>query len=179
MRMPCPRILVSLLTAVVILGIAHAEAADPSPAANAAWHDERYVILPGSEDLFAEMLGKGETLAGGCKLTDGKIERSSVLATYACGAGDVGIELDHPASPSAGAVRTDRFAIAVKSGTPPGDLVESVASHVRAHEGKFEWKDLGPRGGPGNRMWLGAVALGVLAAILSFWALRRRRTEVG
>src|SRR5689334_10342674 len=108
MRNPCPRILVPFLTVVIVLGIGHAEAADPSPAKDASWHDERYVILPGSEDLFADMLGRGETLPGGCKLTDGKIERSSVLATYACGDAEVGLELDHPASPSAGAVRTER-----------------------------------------------------------------------
>jgi hypothetical protein len=161
---------------MLLLGVAPAEAADPSPAGDTAWHDERYVILPGAEDLIGSMLGKGETLPGGCKLTAGKIERSSVLATYTCGDAEVGLELDHPASPSAGTVRTERFAIAVKSGTPPAELVDGVASHVRAHEGTFEWKDLGPQGGPGRRLWLGAVALGVLAAVLSFWTLRRRRS---
>jgi hypothetical protein len=179
MRMPWPRIFVPILWAIIVLGIGHAAAADPSPSMDAKWHDERYVILPGSEDLFADMLGKGETLPGGCTLTDGKIERSSVVATYSCGDAQVGIELGHPASPSAGAVRTERFAIAVKSGKPPGDLVEGVAGRIRAREAAFEWKDLGPRGRAGSRLWLAAVAFGVVAAILSFWTLRRRRTEVG
>jgi hypothetical protein len=170
--------LVPFLTAIIVLGIAHANAEDPPPAADAAWQDERYVIQPGAEDLFADMLGRGETLPGGCKLTDGKIERSSVLATYTCSDAEIALELDHPESPHAGAVRTQRFAVVVKSGAPPGALVDGLASRIRAHEAAFEWTDLGPRGGQGKRWWLAAVAAGVAAAILSLWVVRRRRPEI-
>ena len=165
---------------MVGFGIAHARAADPPPAVDAARLNERYAIPPGTETLFGDMLGKGENLPGGCTLTDGKIERTAVLATYTCGDAQVVLQLLHPAIAPSGGVRTDRFAVAVQSGTPPGGLVEGVADRIRAREAAFQWTELGDNAAQGEmaatqRRWLLVLAGGVVAAILVFWARRRRR----
>ena len=174
MRTPSLRIVVPLVAAIVGLGIAHAQAEEPPPA-DAARLNERYAIAPGTESLIGDMLGKGETLAG-CTLSDGKIERTVVLATYTCGDGQVVLQLLHPASAPSGGVRTDRFAIGVQSGTPPGGLLEAVAARVRAREGAFTWTELGDHATKSIDWRLAAVAAaGVVAAVLVFVALRRRR----
>ena len=138
---------------------------------DAARLNERYVIEPGAEPLFADMLGSRQTLPGGCTLGDGQIERTSVLVTYACGGGQVVLQLVHPESARPGDVRTRRFAITVKSGTPPDGLVSAIAERIRAREAAFEWKRLG--GGAQRMRWAVPVAAGAAAAILVFWALRR------
>ena len=82
MRIPGIRIIVPLLAAVAVAGIARARPAGALTAAYASGDDERYCIEPGAEALFAEMLGRGQTLPGGCLFSDGKIERFSVLVNY-------------------------------------------------------------------------------------------------
>jgi hypothetical protein len=156
---------------MAVLGIARA-GADISPTPDAARQTERYAIEPSAEPLFADMLGIGQTLPGGCAFSDGKIERTSVRATYTCGDGQVVLQLLHPASTSGG-VRTQRFAIIVKSGVPPAGLVEAVADRTRAREAAFEWTKVGGRSAPPRR-WPMAVAGGAVTAILAVWTLRRR-----
>ncbi len=131
--MRTPHIVVPLL-ALIVLGIAPASAQNESPGrVDTARGNGRYVIEPGAEPLFADMLGRGETLPGGCKLTDGKIDRSSVLATYACGDAEIALELVHPESAKSGAVRTQRFAVGSQERDAPAGLVDSVArAHSRA-----------------------------------------------
>ena len=162
-------------------GIAHARAESPSPPAevDAARASERYVIEPGTETLFGDMLGKGEALPGGCKLTDGKIERTSVLATYTCGDADTVLQLLHPEAAPSDSVRTERFAVGVQSGKPPGGLVDAIADRIRAREAAFNWTDVGddraqPAGGA-NR-WLLALIVAA-AALLAFRVLRRRAPQ--
>lgn len=181
-RNPSRRLLVPLLAAMLGFGIGPASADDqPTPApVDAARLNERYAIAPGTESLFAEMLGKGETLPGGCTLTDGKIQRTSVLATYTCGDAQVVLALLHPASAAPGGVHTDRFAVSVQSGTPPKGLVEAVGDRVRAREAAFQWVEVGDtrvagetaRTRTSERLLMGAGA--VVLAIVLFWALRRR-----
>jgi hypothetical protein len=171
--MTYPRIGVPVLAAVIVFAIAHARAEDPPAPPDAARQNERYAILPGAESLFADMVGRGETLPGGCTFTDGKIERTSVLATYTCGDRHVVLQLRHPASAPSGGMRTERFAITVEDGAPPAGLVEAVADRVRAREAAFEWTEVG---GPRTqaRRWPILIAVGSLAAILALWARRRR-----
>src|SRR5262245_34482470 len=137
--MVCPRIVVPVLAAVAVFGVARADADDPPLTVDAARQNERYAIEPGAETLFAEMLGQGQTLPGSCTLGDGKIDRTSVVATYTCADGQVVLQLLHPTSTPAEAVRTQRLGIAVKSGTPPAGLVEAIADRIRAREAGFEW----------------------------------------
>ncbi len=162
---------------MAVLATAYASAADPPPPpVDAARQNERYVIEAGAESLLAEMLGRGETLPGGCTLTDGKIERTTVLATYSCGDRQVVLQLLHPALAPSRAVRTGRFAIATTSGPPPAGLVEAVAERIRAREAAFEWTDVGGARTP-TRRWPVLLGGGALAAILALWALRRRASR--
>jgi hypothetical protein len=134
---------------------------------------EKYVIEPGAESLFADMLGSGQTLPAGCTFGDGQIERTSVVGTYTCGANQVVLQLLHPEMAPRGAVRTQRFAITVKSGTPPAGLVDAVAERIRARETAFEWKTVeDARSEPAAPILGWAVGLGAVAAILGFWAVR-------
>lgn len=158
---------------MAIVGIARARPDSAPMPVDAARENERWVILPGAEPLFSDMLASGQTLAGGCTFSNGQIERTFVVATYTCGGGQVVLQLLHPEMAPPGGVRTGRFAVTVKSGTPPDGFVEAIAERIRAREGAFEWKDLGRRPSHGMR-WPVAVAAGVVAAVLLFWALRRR-----
>jgi len=177
--MPNIRIVVALIAALTVFGIAPAKAEDPPPAVDAARQNERFAIAPGTEALFGDLLGKGETLPGGCTLSDGEIQRTSVLATYTCGEAKVVLELLHPTSAPSGGARTERFAIGVKSGTPPSGLVEAVADRIRAREAGFQWVEVGGGRGPiaegaaaHRRKLLFAGA--AVAAIVVLWVLRRR-----
>jgi len=99
----------------------------------------QYVIRPGAAALFADMLGKGEALPGGCTLSSGEIEPASLLARYVCGAAEVVLQVVHPETARPADVRTQRFAIAVKDGAPPAGLLDAVADRIRARESHFEW----------------------------------------
>jgi hypothetical protein len=172
LRMACPCIVAPVFAVVAVFGIARAaNAEDPPMPVDAARLAERYAIEPGSEPLFAEMLGQGQPLPGGCTFGEGKIERTAVLATYTCVGGQVVLQLLHPSSIPSGGVRTERFAIAVTSGTPPAGLVEAIAGGIRAREAAFEWTEVGGSSPPPRR-WPLPVAGGAAAAILAFWALR-------
>jgi hypothetical protein len=143
--------------------------------ADATRLNEQYVIEPGAEALFADMLGSGQTLPGGCTFRDGQIERTSVLAIYTCSGGDVVLQLLHPEMAPRGGVRTQCFAVTVKSGAPPTGLVDAVAERIRAREVAFEWKSLdsGRSRGAQTMRWAALIAGGVVVAILGFWSLRR------
>jgi len=175
--MPCSRIVALVLAGMAVIGVARAQSEGAPMAVDAARQDEDYVIQPGAEPLFAEMLGNGQTLPGGCAFSSGQIARTSVLATYTCGGEQVVLQLLHPESAPSGGVRTQRFVITVKSGVPPAALVEAVADRVRAREAAFEWTRLPgrPVGGRGTLITRSAVeiAVGAVVAIVLFWALRR------
>ena len=164
---------VLVLAAVALVGIACATPARASAAVDAARHAEQYVILPGAEPLLSDMLGSGQTMPGGCTFTDGRIERTSVIASYTCGAAAVVLELLHPAVARPGGVRTQRFAITASSGTPPPGLVDALADRIRAREAAFEWTNLGQRRTQAPRRLIWIAVGGAVAAVLALWALRR------
>lgn len=168
--MPCLRKVLPVLAAVAILGIARAEPEDAPAPPDAARLNERYVIEPGAEALFADMLGSGQTLPGGCTFRRGQIERTSVLATYTCGGGEVVLQLSHPELAPGGGVQTQRFAMTTKSGTPPAGFVDAVAERIRAREAGFAWKSVG---GGSSGGWTARIAAGVVLLMLAFWAFRR------
>jgi hypothetical protein len=170
--MPCSRILVPVLAAMAIVGIVRAQPEGAPTPVDAAPQDGKYVIQPGVEPLFGEMLGIGQTLPGGCTLSDGQIERTAVLATYACGGGQVVLQLLHPGIAPRDAVRTQRFAVTVKRGAPPAGLIDAVAERIRAREAAFEWTSVDGDGAQAMH-WSVRVGAGVAIAVLVFWALRR------
>ncbi len=153
--------------------------ASAQEAAKQAEHDEEggAVIVPGKEQLLAEMLGQGATLPGKCAFLGGQIERSFVQAKYQCPDGEVTLDLRHVKSASAPLAKTEQFAIAVASGTPPAGLVDEVASLVRSKEAGFEWKWIEPtrKAMPQSSVNLMVVGGGGLLAI-ALWMLWRRRT---
>jgi len=93
------------------------------------------VIPKGYEDLAAELLGRGEQIAGVCKLTGGAIDHA-IHGVYQCGDNRVVIELIHPSKALPSAVRTERFAVTVQGSPPPGFL-DALVARVRAREAPF------------------------------------------
>jgi hypothetical protein len=96
------------------------------------------VIVPGHEDLFAAMLGRGIAPPDACALATGQIERSVVRGVYECPGGEVVVELLHPSAAPA-AVQTEKFAIVTARGTPPPALLAGLAERIRERESVFEW----------------------------------------
>ena len=163
--------MVPLVAAMAVVGIARAQPEPddgvPMPP-DGARLSEQYVIPPGAEQLFLDALGSGQVLPGGCTFSGGEIGQTSVLGTYTCDGGQVVLQLLRPEKARPGAVRTQRFAIAVRSGAPPAGLVEAIAERVGVREGGFEWKHV-----PLNRaqMMRRAVPAAAIVAVLVFWAL--------
>jgi hypothetical protein len=148
------------------------EANPPAPAAG----DAGEVIPPGQEALLAQMLGQGATLPGECRFTGGEANGPLVRSTYTCANGEVVFELRHPSDASTAAARTAKFALIVRSGSPPPGLIDAVVSLIRSHEATFEWNEIHP---PSRRPSLGRILLpgaGLLGIAALGWALRRRRS---
>jgi len=174
MRILWSRRVVPVLAAIAFVGIAGAEPEQAPAPPGAVRLNERYVIEPPAEALLGDMLGSGQTLPGGCTLRDGQIQRTSVLAIYTCGSGEVVLQLLHPEMAPRGGVRTQRFAVTVKTGTPPAGLVDAVAERIRAREATFAWKDVGGGTSPGGPLrWAAPIAGGLVVVILGLWATRR------
>src|SRR5512139_238259 len=174
--MRCLRILLPLLAVA-----AAAPALAQPPDAGAAPTDagppvEQFVIPPGMEPLFADMLGSGQSLPGGCQFSDGQIERTIVLATYICQDGQVVLQLRHPDVAPAGGVRTQSFALSVKSGAPPQELTDAVAERIRARERAFTWKTIGGGAAPAIRTCLATAGASLIGAVL-IWVVRGRGTK--
>ena len=137
---------------------------------------EPFVVPPGQENLLAEMLGKGTALPGQCQLSNGDINGPVVTGTYTCSTGEVVFELRHPARASADAPRTDKFAIVLKSGTPPAGLSDALAASIKSHEGQFKWLSLiQPK--PESRSFLGLLVAVLAAAAVLYGLLRMRRAR--
>ena len=132
------------------------------------------VIAAGYEDLVAEMLGRGEQIAGSCALTGGGIG-DAIRGVYQCGDHQVVIELVHPSKAPATALRTARFAVMVH-GSPPPQFLDAVIARVRARETRFQWTVLKPPPPPGEQrppLNLRPYAIGLIAALLLWWARHR------
>jgi hypothetical protein len=158
-------LLTTLATAAVPVLVAFADQAEPGGEA---------VVPEGRDELLGEMLGKGATLPDGCKLNEGRVEYTTVKATYGCPTGEVVYELSHPSRAGGGAARTDRFALTLQSGSPPAGLEPALIALIRSREAAFEWKWIGPpadaRGS--TTLWLAAATL-TAVAILG-WIFRSR-----
>ena len=149
--MRTPHIVVPLL-ALIVLGIAPASAQNESPGrVDTVRGNGRYVIEPGAEAAVRGNAGQGETLPGGCTLSDGKIDSTSVLATYACGDAQVALELVHPDSAKSGAVSTERFAVGSHARDGPRRARrQRRGAHSRARSG-IPMEGHRPTGNTGHR----------------------------
>jgi hypothetical protein len=98
------------------------------------------VIPPGAEALIGDMLGGNDQLAGGCVLDGASIERTRIVATYACAGRKVTLALHHPNDPAAAApvARSKQFALVAKDDAPK-PLADDVAARIAAREGAFRW----------------------------------------
>jgi len=170
------------LCAVTVVILLHGGSAGADAAAPQDGQDDgpiQQVIPPGQEEALATMLGRGAPLPGDCAFTNGQVERTSVIATYRCGAGEVVIDLRHPSDAPADAPRTERFALVVRGGTAPDGLRDALLQRLREHEGAIEWKQVGaPVAGASGRRLLPIVAgaLVVVALLAIARRLLARRT---
>ena len=169
--MPSSHAVLAVLAVVVVVGTARAQPGG-TPIRDTAGQQGEYVIVPGAEALLSDVLGKGQPLPGGCALTNGQIERTSVVATYTCSGAEVVLQLLHPAMARQSGVATQRFAVTVKSGEPPAGLVDNVAERIRTRESEFEWTRRDPRPSEIKR-WVPRATAGAVVAVLLFWVVRR------
>lgn len=134
------------------------------------------VISPEQEELLGDMLGRGATLEG-CTLGNGQIEHKIVNVVYTCPGGEVAVQLVHPSQAPNGATQTERFAITVRSGTPPEAFLPALASRIRSKEVAFEWTLVGDSTGVDAPVSVSWVRLGVvsLLGIGIVWLFLRRR----
>jgi hypothetical protein len=134
---------------------------------------DAFVVPPGQENLLADMLGRGAALPGECQLSNGDINGPVVAGTYTCATGQVIFELRHPDQAPADVPRTDKFAVVLKSGTPPAGLSDALLASIKSHEAQFKWLSLLPPKPP-SRGFLGTL-LPVLAVAAVIFVLRRLR----
>jgi hypothetical protein len=134
---------------------------------------DAFVVPPGQEELLATMLGRGAALPGQCQLSNGDINGPVVAGTYTCSTGQVVFELRHPEQAPADALRTEKFAIVLKSGTPPAGLSDALLASIKAHEAQFKWLSLIPPK-PTSPGFLG-ILVPVLAVAAVIFLLRRMR----
>jgi hypothetical protein len=97
------------------------------------------VLAPGQEQLFAEMLGRGETLPGACTFASGQIESALVRGTYQCAGSGLVVELRQSRHDDGAAAVTERFALAIAAGTAPAGLIDALAARIRARESAVVW----------------------------------------
>jgi hypothetical protein len=142
---------------------------------------EDYVIPPGQEAVLGTMLGSDTALSGGCKLNTGDIEKTIVKATYACPGGDVVFELSHPSAAPRGALRTEKFALRIESGTPPPDLQNVLLARIREHETDFRWTAQLRPAVPSQPRTVPVLALVLVLLLMTagFLWRRRRRASSG
>jgi hypothetical protein len=99
-------------------------------------------IPPGQEELLSRMLGRDAKLPGNCRFTGGGVEATVAFAHYDCAAGPVIVELRDVGDAPADAPRTQQFALVVRRGPAPSDLLEALATLVGEREAAFEWRQV-------------------------------------
>lgn len=124
---------------------------DQMPGRDVRQSNQAAVILPGQEDLFAAMLGRGAALPDGCAFAGGQIERSVARGTYDCPSGEVVVELRHPSGAVGSPPPAEKIAIVTVRGTPPAALLAALRERIRQREDAFEWRQppeahVAPRG---------------------------------
>jgi GDSL-like Lipase/Acylhydrolase family len=138
-----------------------------------------HVIPAGQDEVLGKILGLGVALPGGCSLARGNAAGAVVTVEYACSAGKVVFELRHPDDAPADALRTERFAVVLRSGSVPPGLLDALASLIRANEGGFHWKETeqgqSTLAGMIRVFGVAAALSGIVAVGLAVQFLLRRR----
>lgn len=182
MSMPsASRVRRALVASVVVslLGAGPAGADATAPQGGGEGGAIQQVIPPGQEEALANMLGRGAQLPGDCAFASGQVERTSVIATYRCAAGEVVIDLRHPSHAPAAAPRTERFALVARGAPAPEGLRDALLQRIREQESGVEWKQVGaPAAADSGRrlLPLAGGALVVVALLLLARRLLSRRT---
>jgi len=119
---------------IAALGLALAALA--SPAARA---DVGHVVPPGQEDLVAEMLGRGEELAG-CRLVQVDMHPSAIEGTYRCREVHDGVMLvlAYPSTDPGATFSTLKFAVTTHGPAPAG-LLDALRRRILQHEAGWSW----------------------------------------
>jgi hypothetical protein len=100
----------------------------------------RWLIEPGQETVLAAMLGGSATLPGECRLESASVDKSVVVAQYACADGRPRVELHHPSQAPPAAARTERFAVVLPPQRGASQaFVDALVGRIRAREGEFRW----------------------------------------
>lgn len=111
------------------------------------------VVPPGQEGLILEMLGKGELLPGGCRLTGARVLRTHVAADWACEGGNRSLELRSLDDSGPLVARTAKLAvISEDEGDAARALVDAVAARVREREARWHWMAVRSESEPIGRM---------------------------
>jgi hypothetical protein len=92
------------------------------------------VVPPGQDDLMAALLGRAAVLPAECRFDGGGADGSVISARYHCPSGDVAYELTHPDKGDDGAVKTEQFALNLRSGSPPAGLQDALVAQIRYRE---------------------------------------------
>jgi hypothetical protein len=135
-----------------------------------------YSVPVGEEDLVAAMLGRGELLAGGCRLTRVDVAPTHIDGIYRCEnvSEDVIMTLAHVGSPDPSPAFVTRE-FAVRTQNAPADLVEALRERIVERETAWHWlavagetgegpHEATPRGGD---PWMPVLA-GAAAMVLFF-----------
>lgn len=94
------------------------------------------VIPPGLEATIGDLVGVSESDLGGCAGRNASIDRTKIVAKYACNGQDAFVELHHPTDATAPRAKTEQFALVT---TAPQPLVDALAARLRAKEHAFRW----------------------------------------
>ncbi len=112
----------------------------PSAGASGGWSPALMALIrPGQEEVIARMLGRGELLAGSCRMVEGAIDRTVARGTYSCGHDRVTVQLVHRSKAPDDALLAADFAVVLVEGAPPAGFVDAIAAHVRTAAPRFEW----------------------------------------
>ena len=98
------------------------------------------VVPPGQDALLAAMLGRGAALPDACTFAEGLADGPIIRARYACPSGDVVFALVHPTNAAPTSLQTERFALALQSGSASDELVGALLFLIRSGEASFDWK---------------------------------------
>ena len=120
----------SVRAAGVLLLLASSASAEPG-----------HGVAPGQEDLVAEMLGRGESLAD-CRLVDVDMQPAAIAGSYRCeGLADpVVVVLQHPSDQRGASFTTLHFAASTRGAVPPG-LLATLHARITEHEAQWRWLD--------------------------------------
>jgi hypothetical protein len=130
------------------------------------------VVPPGQEDLVAEMLGRGEDVGPGCRLTAVDIEPTRIEGAYACQgqSGEARVALTYPSSSSPPAARTTReFVLSARSA--PESLLVALEERIRAREAAWRWATAADGAPEGERSAPGRARLAWLPLAASCLAM--------